>query len=56
MPGFSANGQAILEIPQLPRHFWKCPISANACDICTADNILKQLSLNRLLKLTPGKL
>ncbi len=32
MPGFSANAQAIGEIPQLPRHFQKCLISENACD------------------------
>ena len=31
MPGVSANAQAIGEIPQLPRHFWKClGISGNA--------------------------
>jgi hypothetical protein len=33
MPGVSAIAEAILEFPQFLRHFQKCLISANACDI-----------------------
>ena len=45
MPGVSANAYAIVEFPQLLRHFRKCLISAIPCDI-------NQLVLTDLCRLT----